>query len=61
MIYLVKPYKDGIQVNLTKKNVHHFFNHKPADIPNSLKTMYYEIYNDFKVNPRSLPFVFLHF
>ncbi len=22
--------------------------------------MFYELYNDFKVNPRSLPFVFMH-
>ncbi|CDW77650.1 dna mismatch repair protein [Stylonychia lemnae] len=59
--YLVRPYSNGELVNLTKKNIHYFFNHKPAEIPTHFKTAFYNLYQDFKVNPRSLPFVFLHF
>lgn len=46
---------------LTRKTLHHFLNHKPVDLPMPFKTMFYELYGDFKVNPRCLPFVFLHF
>eukprot|EP00347_Sterkiella_histriomuscorum_P000587 403375275 len=61
IVYLVRPYTNGIQRPLTKKTMHYFFNHKPAEIPAQYKTVFYDLYHEFKVNPRSLPFVFLHF
>ena len=46
---------------MTKKTIHVFFNHKPAEVSTPMKTLFYDIYKDFRVHPNALPFVFLHF
>ena len=61
-IFLTKPKASGTKVMLTKKNLHHFFNRKPVDIVLPIKTIFYELYQQFTVRTDTcLPFVFLHF
>jgi hypothetical protein len=61
-MFFTRPNRFGSQVMLTKKNLHHFFNGKPVDILLPFKTLFYEIYQRYKVKKHSvLPFVWMHF
>eukprot|EP00347_Sterkiella_histriomuscorum_P011975 403370380 len=60
-VYLIRPYQDGTIVTLAKKNLHLFMNGKPADFPVAFKSLFYDIYSEFKVKPTSQPFVVVKF
>ncbi|CDW73098.1 mismatch repair endonuclease pms2 [Stylonychia lemnae] len=60
-LYMIRPYTDGIIVNLHKRHLNQYFNCKPCELPMSFKSLFYEIYNEYKVKPTSQPYVFVHF
>jgi hypothetical protein len=61
-IFHTRPNKYGTQVQMTKKNLHHFFNGKPVDILLPFKQIYYDLYQRFKVKKGTvLPFVAMIF
>jgi hypothetical protein len=48
-------------VKLTKKNLHHYVNKRPADLPLIYKQMFYDLFTTYKVKPQTvLPFAMLH-
>lgn len=61
-IYHTRPNKHGVNVMLTRRNLHHFFNNKPVDILLPFKTIFYELYQCFKVKKETvLPVIWIHF
>jgi len=60
-VILTKAVLDGKKTYLTKRTCHTFINGRPCDIQTRVKTVFFEIYGEFKVADKAMPFVILHF
>lgn len=58
---LTKPVIGGRKTYLTKRTCHAFTNDRPCELQTKIKSVFFEIYQEFKVAQRSMPFVIIHF
>jgi hypothetical protein len=59
-VILTKPILDGKKTYLTKRTCHSFLNMRPVDIQARIKSVFFELYGEFKVAEKSMPFVLMH-
>ena len=59
-VILTKPLLDGKKSYLTKRTCHTFMNGRPAEIQARIKSVFFEVYGEFKVAMKSMPFVVMH-
>jgi hypothetical protein len=55
-----KPVLDGKKTYLTKRTCHSFLNGKPVEIQSRIKSVFFEMYAEFKVASKAMPFVIFH-
>ena len=60
-IILTKAVLHGKKTYLTKRTCHAFINERPCDIQTRIKTVFFELYGEFKVAQKAMPFVIIHF
>lgn len=59
-LFFVKPYLDGRKTYLTKRLCHTFLNYRPVIIQNRIISVFFELYGEYRVGLKSMPFVMLH-
>ena len=59
-LIVVKPVLGGKKTYLTKRTCHCFLNGRPAEIQSRIKSVFFEIYSEFKVASKAMPFVIMH-
>ena len=57
---MTRPILDGRKTYLTKRTCHSFLNGRPVDIQARIKTIFFDIYGEFKVGEKAMPFVLVH-
>ena len=60
-LFLTKPVLEGKRTYLTKKTFHSFLNHRPIITQNRKNSVFFEIYGEFKVAEKAMPFAIMHF
>ena len=60
-LVLTKPQLNGRKTYLTKRTCHSFMNARPVEIQTRIKSVFFELYSEYKVGEKSMPFVIMHF
>jgi hypothetical protein len=60
-IIMTKAVLNGKKTYLTKRTCHSFINDRPCELQTRIKTVFFELYGEFKVAQKAMPFVILHF